>query len=164
MTTIQRIARVFGWGFVVVAIWGALLTGTSMNADLTTTPRLWGLFPVNFLHNLVHLAFGLWGITASRSRSASRSYAVLAGAIYVLLAVMGVFFEEGFGLVPLGSHNIWLHVALGVSLLGAGLLFTGDGAADTTVEPAGTRTVTPPATADEPPRQPETNPDRERDF
>lgn len=162
MTPIQRIARIFGWGFVVVAIWGALLAQTSMNADLATTPRLWGLFPVNFAHNLVHLAFGLWGIAASRSRSASRSYAVLAGAIYILLAVAGVFFPEGFGLVPLGSHNIWLHVVLGVALLATGLLFSGT-TGDPTVEPAGTRTVTPPVHTDEPQQQPATDLDRDRD-
>jgi hypothetical protein len=32
----------------------------SMEADLDS--RLFGLFPVNILHNLVHLAFGAWGI------------------------------------------------------------------------------------------------------
>lgn len=133
MTTIQRVAQVFGWVFVIVAIWGAVITGTSMDADLTTADRLWGLFPVNLLHNLVHLGFGIWGIAAARSYSGARSYALIAGAIYLVLALVGVFFPEGFGLVPLGGNDIWLHIVLGALLVVAGLTLTSRPAtADTT--------------------------------
>lgn len=149
MTTIQRIAQVFGWIFVVIAIWGAFVTGTSMNADMATAERLWGLFPINLLHNVVHLALGIWGIAASRSASGARSYAVLAGALYIVLAVLGVFFPEGFGLVPIGGNDIWLHAFLGVALLVAGLTLASRAEAGG-VEPAKTRTVTPPAEASSP--------------
>lgn len=142
MTTIQRIAQVFGWLFVVMAIWGALLTGMSLDADLSTAERLWGLFPVNFLHNLVHLAFGLWGIAASRSAAGARSFALLASGLYLVLAVLGVLIPEGFGLVPLGGNDIWLHAVLGVALLVAALTLASPGGADP-VEPARTRTMTP---------------------
>lgn len=148
MTTIQRIAQVFGWIFVVIAIWGALLTGTSMNADLATADRLWGLFPVNFLHNLVHLGIGIWGILASRSHSGSRSFALFAGALYIALVVVGLFFPEGFGLVPLGDNDLWLHAILGVLLLAAGLTLAGG--TSETVPPTETRTVVPPTTASSP--------------
>lgn len=148
MTAIQRVAQVFGWIFVVIAIWGALLTGTSMNADLATAPRLWGLFPVNFAHNLVHLLFGLWGIAASRSAAGARIYTIWAGVIYLVLAVLGLFVPEGFGLVPIGGNDIWLHLVLGVLLLAAGLTLTS--ASDPLVEPAPTRTVMPPTTASSP--------------
>lgn len=156
MTTIQRIARVLGWVFVVIAIWGALLTGTSMNADLATAPRLWGLFPVNFLHNLVHLGIGMWGIVASRSHHSARAFAVLAGALYLLLALLGVVFPDGLGLVPLGGNDIWLHVLFGVVLLVAGLTLASGGRA--MIEPAGIRTVTPPGR--EPPPPPTDDPSR----
>jgi hypothetical protein len=134
-----------------------------MDADMATADRLWGLFPVNFLHNLVHLAFGIWGLIASRSSAASRSYTVLAGAIYIILAVLGLFFPNGFGLVPLGGNDVWLHAFLGVALLVAGLTL----AARTleTVEPAGTRTVEPPDAApppDAPPGSPD-GPNRDTD-
>lgn len=157
MTTIQRIAQVFGWVFIVVAIWGAAVSGTSMDADVATADRLWGLFPVNFLHNLVHLAFGIWGLIASRSSGASRSYALLAGAIYIILAVLGLFFPDGFGLVPLGDNDIWLHAFLGVALLVAGLTLASRTLE--TIEPVGTRTVPPPDAA---PASPD-RPDRDTD-
>lgn len=144
MTTIQRIAQVFGWVFVVIAVWGAFISGTSMAADPALAPKIWGLFPVNFVHNLVHLTFGVWGILAARSsHDAARTYAVAAGAIYVVLSVLGVFFPTGFGMVPLGGADIWLHAVIGVVLLVAGLtLASATTAGD--VGPAETRTVMPP--------------------
>ncbi len=163
MTTIQRVAQVFGWVFIVVAIWGAAITGTSMDADMATADRLWGLFPVNFLHNLVHLAFGVWGLIASRSHAASRSYALLAGALYIVLAVLGLFFPDGFGLVPLGGNDIWLHAFLGAALLVAGLTLASRTVG--TVAPAGTRTV-PPSDADPAPPErtdPTAGPPADRD-
>lgn len=117
MTRLQRVSQLAGWVFVVLAIWGALLTGPSMDAELATAPRLWGLFPVNFAHNLVHMVLGVWGIAAARSARAARGYTVGAGALYLVLAVLGLLTPTGFGLVPLGGHDVWLHALLGVALL-----------------------------------------------
>ncbi|MFP4624883.1 MAG: DUF4383 domain-containing protein [Gemmatimonadota bacterium] len=117
MTGLQRVAQLAGWVFVVIAIWGALLTGTSMEPDPGRAPLLWGLFPVNFLHNLVHMLLGVWGIAASRSAGGARTYVLGAGIIYLVLAVLGVVAPSGFGLVPLGGHGIWLHALFGVGLL-----------------------------------------------
>ncbi len=143
MTAIQRIAQVFGWAFVVMAIWGAAVSGMSMEADPGRAPAILGVFPVNFAHNLVHLLFGLWGIRAARSRSGARLFAVLAGAAYVVLALLGLFAPSGFGLVPLGGGDIWLHAGLGAALLVSGLVLA-DNDEEPRVEPAGTRTVMPP--------------------
>lgn len=149
MTTIQRIVQLFGWIFIVIAIWGAIVTGTSMDADPATAPRLWGLFPVNFLHNLVHLLLGMWGVVAARSHGGSRSYGLLAGALYIVLAVLGLLSPHGFGLVPLGGNDIWLHLVLGAILLVAGLVATSR-SASTKLEPAPIRTVMPPGGARRP--------------
>jgi hypothetical protein len=51
--------------------------------------RLFNLFPVNVLHNLVHVVFGIWGLAAYRSFSASRIYARAVAVIYGVLTVMG---------------------------------------------------------------------------
>ena len=52
--------------------------GLSMEADLSRAARIFGLFPVNLLHNLVHLAFGIWGV-AARKFSSARTYCRAAG-------------------------------------------------------------------------------------
>jgi hypothetical protein len=121
MTTVQRVAQVFGIVFLLVGILGFVTTGMSMDPNPETAPRLLGLFPVNALHNVVHLLFGVWGLAASRSFGAAKTYATVSGAIYVVLTVLGFIAPSTFGLIPIGSHDIWLHAVLGIALLAAGL-------------------------------------------
>jgi len=117
MTTVQRIAQIFGIVFILVAIYGFTQTGmANMESDPARAPQLLGLFPVNVLHNAVHLLFGIWGLVASRTFNGARSYARIAGVLYLLLAVLGLVVPNGFGLVPLGGYDVWLHVALGLVL------------------------------------------------
>jgi DMSO/TMAO reductase YedYZ heme-binding membrane subunit len=116
MTTIQRVAQVFGIGFLLAAVAGFVAAGASMDPHTATAPRALGLFPVNLIHNLIHLAFGVWGLAASRSWGASRTYCRAAGVIYLVLMVMGFISPDTFGLVPIGSHDIWLHAVLGIPL------------------------------------------------
>lgn len=125
MTTVQRVAQVFGWVFLAVGVLGFFASGMSMDADMATAPRLLGLFPVNVLHNLVHVTFGVWGILAARTIGGARSYAQIAGIIYIVLAVLGFFVPTMFGLIPIGGNDIWLHAVLGVVLAAVG--FTAKG-------------------------------------
>jgi|SRR5687768_11393503 len=118
--SIQRIALVFGIVFLVVGVLGFVQGGMDMTADPEAAPKLLGLFPVNAVHSAVHLAFGVWGLLASRSAPGSANYAKIAGIIYLVLTVLGFVAPDGFGLVPLGGHDIWLHAVLGVALALAG--------------------------------------------
>ena len=121
MTTVQRVAQVFGYVFLLIGILGFIVTGTSMDANMDTAPRLLGLFPVNALHNVVHLLFGAWGVAAARTFSAAKTYGTVGGAIYLVLAVLGFIAPTTFGLIPIGGHDIWLHAVLGIALLAAGV-------------------------------------------
>lgn len=73
--------------------------------------RLLGLFPVNVLHNVVHLGVGLWGLLAYRSFSGSIGFARGLAIFYGLLAVMGLVagLNTTFGLIPIFGHDVWLH-------------------------------------------------------
>jgi hypothetical protein len=75
---------------------------------------------VNVLHNVVHLLFGIWGLVASRVFNSAKSYARIAGVLYLVLAVVGFITPNGFGFVPLGGNDIWLHAVLGLVLAGVG--------------------------------------------
>lgn len=73
-----------------------------------------GLFPVNILHDAVHLLFGIWGIAAYRALDSARTYAKSVAIIYAMFAVMGLIpaLDTTFGLVPLFGNDVWLHVLL----------------------------------------------------
>ena len=72
---------------------------------------LLGLFPVNALHNVVHLAVGVVGLLCYRSGRAARTFARGLAIFYGLLAVMGLIggLNTVFGLVPLFGNDVWLH-------------------------------------------------------
>ena len=138
MTFAQRAAMIFGWAFIAVGLLGFAATGSSMDPNHLTAPKLLGVFPVNVVHNIVHLLFGAWGVLAARSWRGARTYLLGAGVIYLLLAAIGFVAPDGFGLVPLGGNDIGLHVFLALGLLVAGLLSrtpagTADGAPRSTV-------------------------------
>lgn len=120
MTAAQRVAQIVGWAFILIGIAGFFVTGMSMEADPEMAPKLLGLFPLNVLHNVVHLLFGVWGIIASRTHPSARTYDRVAGIAYLGLAVLGAITPDMFGLVPIGFHDIWLHVLLGLVLSIAG--------------------------------------------
>lgn len=78
---------------------------------------LLGLFPVNILHNLFHIAFGIWGVAAWRGVRGARTFAGTTALVYAVLVVFG--FIPGlmtlFGLVPLYGYDIWLHLVIAVA-------------------------------------------------
>jgi uncharacterized protein DUF4383 len=88
--SVQRVAQLFGIVFVLVGILGFV-------PGVVTNGMLLGIFPVNGLHNVVHLAFGVWGLVAARSFGGAKTYGQLGGIIYIVLAALG--FAE-----PLGSR------------------------------------------------------------
>jgi hypothetical protein len=116
--TSRSFAKVMGILFVAIGVLGFVPAMTSpppLSAPNLTVEGayglLLGLFPVNWLHNLVHLAIGFWGWGASRSTSAARSFGRGLAFLYGGLAVMGLIpvLNTTFGVVPLFGHDVWLH-------------------------------------------------------
>ena len=117
---VRRVALVFGVAFLVIEALGLAVSGGMQMGDPTNPAMLLGLFPVNVLHNLVHLAFGLWGVLAARSFSASVAFCKLGGFAYLCLAILGLVVPTFFGLIPIGGNDVLLHTVLGVFLIWAG--------------------------------------------
>ena len=118
---IRYFALAFGIVFLLVGIAGFIpafvTTPLDMPRDLAIEAGhgyLFGLFPVNILHNLVHIAFGIWGLAAYRTLGNARLYARAVAVIYAILAIMGLFpvLNTTFGLIPLHGNDIWLHALL----------------------------------------------------
>jgi len=68
-------------------IGGHVMPPLAVNA---TTGFLLGLFPVNVLHNIVHLLVGVLGIGAYSSYGAARGFSRGLAIFYLLLAIMGL--------------------------------------------------------------------------
>jgi hypothetical protein len=117
---VTRVAMVFGAVFLALGVLGLVAPGgMSMGAD-PAPAMLFGMFPVNVLHSIVHIAFGIWGLLASRSFAGAKIYAQVGGVIYVVLACLGFIVPTVLGLMPIGGNNIWLHAAIGLVLAGVG--------------------------------------------
>ena len=116
-TTTQKVAMVFGVVFLLVGVLGLLVSGgMEMTADDGAAPMLLGLFPVNLLHNLVHIAFGVWGLLAARTWSGAKMFCRVGAVIYLVLALLAFVDPTTFGLVPIGGNDIWLHLVLALAL------------------------------------------------
>jgi hypothetical protein len=114
MRTSQRVSQIYGAVFILVALIGFFTSRGSMVADPAMAPRIFGLFPVNLIHNLFHLAWGVWGLVAARGWLTAQRYLMATAVVYIVLAILGFVTPSTFGLLPIGSHDIWLHAVLGI--------------------------------------------------
>jgi hypothetical protein len=128
-TLTQRIATIVGAVFTLVGLAG-FIPGLTQNLDAISwagnesDAKLLGLFEVSVLHNLVHLAFGILGLAAARSLSWARNFLIWGGATYLALAIYGLVIDRNSeaNFVPLNVADNWLHLGLGLGMVGLGLL------------------------------------------
>ena len=138
---IRTFALVFGIIYLVVGILGFVpgLVHPAHHAPPLAVESnhgmLLGLFPINILHNAVHLLIGIWGLAASSSLPAARWYGRGMAVFYGLLAVMGLFPATNtlFGLVPIHGHDVWLHAASALVAAYFGFVAAPDPASSATV-------------------------------
>ena len=131
---LRTMARVFGVVFLLVGILGFVPGITQMHTTLDHPDHpdpgrlvvggpghgeLLGLFHVNLVHNLIHIAFGIWGLVAAGRLDASRVYFRGVGVIYAVLTVLGLIpagnIWNTFGLAPIHGHDVWLHAVLAIA-------------------------------------------------
>jgi hypothetical protein len=117
----RTFALLFGIVFLAVGVAGFIPAITTAphpgHPDLAVDAnygQVLGLFPVNILHNIVHILFGLWGLLSYKSFAASKTYAKGVAIIYAVLTIAGFIpgLNTMFGLVPLFGNDIWLHALL----------------------------------------------------
>ena len=121
------VALAFGAVFVLIGLAGFLVSGGHHPAGLEGG-ELAGLFQVNVLHNVVHLAAGAAMIAGAivGSRQAKRANAVI-GVIYLLLFAAGLFLVgTPANIVALNEADNVLHLVLGLALTAVGLGYDRD--------------------------------------
>jgi len=122
----QTLALVFGIAFLGIGVLGFIPGITTNLGDIEfagedSPSELFGIFQVSILHNIVHLLFGIAGIALSRAPDTARTYLLGAGVIYVVLFAYGLIVGSGddANFVPVNTADDWLHLVLGVGLLGS---------------------------------------------
>jgi hypothetical protein len=116
-TPAQLFALVFGVVYLLVGVLGFAVTGFDDFAGRVYSEELI-LFPVNPLHNVVHILVGALWIGGARTHSSAKSVNLLIGVVYVLVAVLGFADVLKFlAIEGAGSTDNWLHLASGALAL-----------------------------------------------
>ena len=123
-TLLQTAAMAVSAVFVLVGILG-FIPGITTDAPGKfagdeSDAELLGIFQVSIFHNLFHLAFGLVGFAMSRSADGARMYLIGGGVIYLALWLLGLI--GGADWIPANDADDWLHLVLGVGMIGLGVL------------------------------------------
>ena len=117
-----------GLARTVAAVFGAVYVVAGLVGFVAGTP-VFGLFEVNTLHNIVHIVIGAILLYGATTTAAAIMTLRTMGALLLVLGVLGFVTPDGFGLVPLGGNDIWLHLATGAILLATGFMATDEAAA-----------------------------------
>jgi hypothetical protein len=126
---LRTAALLVGAVFLLVGVLGFVPGITTHYGDMSaagdgSAAKLLGVFQVSILHNIVHLLFGVAGVALSRTNANSRAYLLGGGVIYLVLWVYGLVVDQGSdaNFVPVNDADNWLHLALGVGMLGLGAI------------------------------------------
>ena len=114
----QTFALAFGAVYLLVGIAGFFVaeefTGGSPEDKLI-------LFPVNHLHNIVHLAIGAFLLVSARTLAAAKQANTIIGVAYLLVALLGFlgleFMSDLLNINGSGSADNFLHLASGALAL-----------------------------------------------
>lgn len=127
-STVQMVAMLFAAVFVLVGVIG-FIPGLTTNlydglefAGDDGDAEILGLFDTSVLHNLVHLLFGLVGLALARTWGGARTFLIGGGIIYIGLWILGLV--GGADWIPANTADHWLHLVLGVTMIGLGFVTT----------------------------------------
>jgi uncharacterized protein DUF4383 len=129
-STIQSAAMLVGLVFLLVGILGFIPGITTNYDDLKfaghdSNAQLLGIFDTSILHNIVHLLFGVAGLTLAKTFEGARSFLIGGGVIYLALFLYGAIFghdEGGANFVPVNWADNILHVVLGGGMILLGVV------------------------------------------
>jgi len=116
----QVVATVFGAAYVLIGLAGFLVDSQGF-AD-TDGGHLLGIFEVNPLHNLAHLAIGAVLLASAGRLTTARAANSIIGGAYLLLGVVGLFIlESELNILALNGADNLLHLGSAALLLGVAL-------------------------------------------
>jgi hypothetical protein len=103
----------FGVVFLLIGILGFILAPDEGD-------KLFGLFQVNLLHNIVHLAVGALLLVSSSTHVRAKQMNLIIGIVYGLVAILGladILIDQPKGLLDANNADDFLHLATAVLAL-----------------------------------------------
>jgi hypothetical protein len=132
LMAVQGAAVIVAAAFLIVGVLGFIPGVTTDYALLQwaghhSGAKLFGVFAVSGLHNVVHMAFGVAGLAMARTYAMARAYFLIGGVVYLGLWLYGLLIDHGSpaNFVPLNNADNWLHFGLGVGMVLLGLTLAG---------------------------------------
>lgn len=128
----KQVAIVFGIVMLVIGVLGFVPAVNTAGPAGTSYTLLLGIFAINPLHNVIHLATGAVALAAGLygSGAYARMYFLVFGIVYALVTLIGVtglFFNSHgslLGIVPINGADNVLHLAITILSLGTFALTT----------------------------------------
>jgi len=115
------VARILGLLFLVASVAGLLpwiAPEVPYDAPVVILDAgyrdLFGIFPLNAVHDLIHGFFGIWGVLASLRFRAAVFYLRSVVWIYLLMVILGIIpiTNTLFGVAPIYGWDIALHLII----------------------------------------------------
>jgi arginine exporter protein ArgO len=127
---IQTVAMLVGAVFLLLGILGFVPGVTSHYGVMTfaghgSGAKLFGVFQVSVLHNIVHLMLGLAGVSMAKTHDGARSFLLAGGIVSALLFLYGLAFHgaSGANWLPVNTADNILHGALGAGMIALAYAF-----------------------------------------
>ena len=133
-TRAQQLSWLLGIVFILVGILGFIPGITTHYGDLSfaghdSGAKLFGIFEVSILHNVVHVLFGIVGLLLAKTAEGARTFLIGGGVVYLVLWIYGLVIDQSgnANFVPFNTADNWLHFALGVTMVTLGFALTRSG-------------------------------------
>lgn len=125
-TLAQTFCFAFGIALVAVGVLGFACGGTNFDTGGGVQGDEFIVFEVNGWHNLLHIASGLLLLAASPNGRMAATAVIAFGSVYALVTVWGLIDgNDVLGLIPVNTADNFLHLALTIAALFAGLTSRG---------------------------------------
>jgi hypothetical protein len=109
--TSRQFAQVFGAVYLIIGVLGFI-------QPLILKSSLLGLFPINYLHDAVHIILGIWGLASAGSMASAVTFCRYFAGILLVLGVYGLLGWSSplptDDIVPLGGYDSILHLSSGL--------------------------------------------------
>lgn len=109
-TFTQKAAIAFGVVFVLIGVLGFVPAAVDGS-------QLLGIFHINTLHNVIHLASGAAALLSAATHKTAKLYFAVFGIVYGLVTVLGFATHSLLGLMHLDLADNILHLVISLASL-----------------------------------------------